>query len=95
MNVQEIDDAGVPIRCNGELLEGSTVTEVCLMSVHDPERCRAEIRLDGSTRSVAEGETIEVGPTPVSDLTITGVMIGREASKNSLIIRVENMTAPA
>jgi predicted transcriptional regulator len=96
MDVQQIDDdAGVPIRCNGEPLEGSTVTEVCLMSVHDPERCRAEIRLDGSMRAVAEGETIEVGPTPVSDLEITGVMIGREASKNSLIIRIEEMVAPA
>jgi len=97
MDVQEIDDdtAGVPIRCNDEPLEESTVTEVSLISVHDPERCRAEIRLDGSTRSVAEGDTIDVGPTPVSDLEITGIMIGREASKNSLIIRIEDMTAPA
>jgi len=31
----------------------------------------------------------------MSDLEITGVIIGREASKNSLIIRIEDMTAPA
>jgi predicted transcriptional regulator len=94
MDIPHIDDTRVPIKCNGEALDGSTVTEVSLISVHDPERCRAEVRLDGSTQSVSDGETIKVGPTPVSELEITGVMIGREASKNSLIIRIEEMIAP-
>jgi len=85
----------VPIDCNGNPIEDASVTEVSLISVHDPERCRAEVRLDGSTRAVAEGDTIDVGPTPVTDLELSGVMIGREASKNSLIIRIDELTAPA
>ena len=64
------------------------------MSVHHPEKCRAELRVQGSVRDFHESDSITVGPTPKSRLAITGTTDGVVNSDNKLIIRTETIEAP-
>ena len=96
LDVQQMDEpAMVPLQHNGETVEGANVEEIDLSSVHHPELCRAEIHLQGSVRDYHEGDTVVVGPTPLSKLVIEGVVDGRDDTANILILRIESMVAPA
>ena len=96
LGVQEMDDpALVPMIINGELDQKAVVEEINLSSVHHPELCRAEVKLQGSVRDYKEGSRIEVGPTPLSKLRILGELEGKDATANKLILTIEEMHAPA
>jgi predicted transcriptional regulator len=96
LQIQEMEQAAdVPFRHNGDLIEGANVQEIDLTSVHHPELCRAEIRLQGSISNFHEGDTIAVGPTPLSKLLIEGTLDGKDDTNNSLILTIDNMKAPA
>ncbi|WP_255149659.1 Rrf2 family transcriptional regulator [Halorarius halobius] len=96
LEIQEMDQAAdVPFRHNDELVEGANVQEIDLTSVHHPELCRAEIRLQGSIGDFHEGDSISVGPTPLSKLLIEGTLEGKDDTNNSLILTIDNMEAPA
>jgi len=71
------------------------VQEIDLTSVHHPELCRAEIHLRGSVREFHEGDTVVVGPTPLSKLVITGTLDGKDDTSNILILKIDSMEAPA
>ena len=96
LQIQEMEQAAdVPFRHNGALVEGANVQEIDLTSVHHPELCRAEIRLQGSISDFHEGDDISVGPTPLSKLLIEGTLDGKDDTNNSLILTIDNMEAPA
>jgi predicted transcriptional regulator len=96
LDVQQMDEAvSVPLYHEGERMEGATVEEIDLNSVHHPELCRAEIHLQGSIRAVSEGDQITVGPTPLSKLRVRGTVSGTDDSANVLILRIDEMEAPA
>jgi predicted transcriptional regulator len=95
LKIQEMDQAAdVPFRHKGELLKAN-VQEIDLTSVHHPELCRAEIKLQGSISEFDEGDDISVGPTPLSKLLIEGQLEGKDDTNNSLILTIDNMEAPA
>jgi len=95
LKIQEMDQAAdVPFRHMGELVEAN-VQEIDLTSVHHPELCRAEIKLQGSISEFDEGDGISVGPTPLSKLLIEGQLEGKDDTNNSLILTIDNMEAPA
>ena len=87
--------ADVPFRHKGELVESANVQEIDLTSVHHPELCRAEIKLQGSIAEFNEGDKISVGPTPLSKLLIEGQLEGKDDTNNSLILTIDSMAAPA
>ena len=96
LDVQEMDSAAeVPLFHNGETVEGANVEEVDFTSVHHPELCRAEIHLRGSVRDFHEGDTVRVGPTPLSKLVVEGVLDGKDDTSNILILKIDSMEAPA
>lgn len=96
LGVQRMDEpASVPLAINGEEDEDAIIEEINLSSVHHPELCRAEIHLQGSVRSFAEGAAVRVGPTPLSKLVIRGTLEGKDATNNILILTIEEMVAPA
>lgn len=96
LELERMDDpAEVGLEHNGERLADLNVTEINLTSVHHPTLCRAEIQLRGSMRSIHEGDTITVGPTPLAKLEITGLVDGKDESNNILILRIKDMVAPA
>ncbi|MFC4438035.1 MULTISPECIES: Rrf2 family transcriptional regulator [Natrialbaceae] len=95
LEIQQMDDpASVPIEHEGEPVEGVIVEEIDLSSVHHPELCRAEIHMQG-TVDIQEGDSVTVGPTPLSKLVIEGTLDGRDDTNNILILRIDDMAAPA
>ena len=87
--------ADVPFRHEGELITGANVQEIDLTSVHHPELCRAEIKLQGSMSTFEEGDAVTVGPTPLSKLRIEGEIEGKDETNNSLILTIDDMVAPS
>jgi len=95
LQIQELDQAAdVPLYHQGELVSGSNVEQIDLTSVHHPEACRAQIKLRGSINEFSEGDSVTVGPTPLSKLQIVGTIEGKDDTNNSLILTIDDMTAP-
>lgn len=96
LEIQHLDDpAPVPVHHEAEPVEDLNVVQINLTSVHHPSMCRAEVTFQGSLRSIHEGDTVSVGPTPLSQLHITGTVDGKDESNNLLILQIESMQAPA
>ena len=96
LQIQDMDQAAeVPLRHNGEIVENANVEEIDLTSVHHPEECRAEIQLQGSISAFHEGDSVTVGPTPLSKLQIIGTLEGKDDTSNKLILTIDDMRAPA
>ncbi|MFB6107386.1 MAG: Rrf2 family transcriptional regulator [Haloplanus sp.] len=96
LDIQQMDEpAAVPLRHNGEPIDTANVEEIDLSSVHHPELCRAEIHIQGSVREFHEGDSVRVGPTPLSKLVIDGTVDGKDDTNNILILRIDAMRAPA
>lgn len=96
LDVQQMDEpAAVPLEHEGEPVEGVNVDEIDLSSVHHPELCRAEIHIQGSVRDFHEGDSVTVGPTPLSRLLIEGTVDGKDDTNNILILQIDDMRAPA
>ena len=96
LDVQQMDEpASVPLFHDGEAVEGVNVEEISLTSVHHPDLCRAEVHLQGSVKEFHEGDTVRVGPTPLSKLVVEGVVDGKDDTTNALILKIESMEAPA
>lgn len=95
LDIEEMDEPeSVPLSLNGDLMEDLNVQEIDLLSIHHPEKCRAEIHVQGSIRDFHEGDTVTVGPTPKSKLAITGSVDGTVDTENTLIVNTEGMEAP-
>ena len=76
------------------LVENANVDEIDLSSVHHPELCRAEVHIRGSVRSFHEGDSVTVGPTPLSRLVVSGAVDGKDETQSILILTIEDMQAP-
>lgn len=95
LEIQRMDEpASVPLYHDGEKVEDGNVEEINLSSVHHPELCRAEVHLQGSIREFHEGDSVKVGPTPLSKLVIEGTIDGKDDTANVLILRIDDMRAP-
>lgn len=95
LDIEEMDEPeSVPLSLNGDPMEDLNVQEIDLLSIHHPEKCRAEIHVQGSIRDFHEGDTVTVGPTPKSKLAITGSVDGTVDTENTLIVNTEGMEAP-
>lgn len=95
LDVQQMDEpATVPLFHEGERIEGINVEEISLTSVHHPDLCRAEVHLQGSLKEFHEGDSVRVGPTPLSKLVVEGTVDGKDDTANALILKIEGMQAP-
>jgi len=96
LQIEDMEEAAdVPFQHNGEHVETANVLEIDLVSVHHPENCRAEIRLQGTIAPYHEDDSITVGPTPISKLRIEGTVVGKDETNNSIILTIDEMVAPA
>jgi predicted transcriptional regulator len=96
LDIEEMDEpAQVPVEHNGGRVDGVNVEEIDLATVHNPDRCRAEVTLRGSVRHFSESDRVTVGPTPSTGLRLSGTVDAVDADENTLILRVGTMnTAP-
>jgi predicted transcriptional regulator len=96
LDVERMDQvAEVQLVRNDEEIPDANVQEIDLTSVHHPELCRAEIHVRGSVRDFHDGDTIRVGPTPLSKLVVEGTLDGKDDTANILILKIDRMEAPA
>jgi hypothetical protein len=96
LDIDQMDEpAAVPLLHNGDPVDTANVGEIDLSSVHHPDLCRAEIYVQGSVREFHEGDKVRVGPTPLSKLVIDGTVDGKDDTDNILILRIDDMRAPA
>jgi len=96
LELQDVDEpASVPLEHNGETLADINVASIDLISVHHPEKCRSEIQIQGSIKDIHEGDSITLGPTPLSKLLIEGIVEGKDETENVLIVSITKMVAPA
>lgn len=96
LEIERMDQpAEVPLTRNGDPVEDANVEGIDLTSVHHPELCRAEISVQGSVREFHEGDSVVVGPTPLSRLLIEGTMEGKDDTNDILILSIDDMRAPA
>jgi len=96
LQIQNMDQAAdVPLYHEGELVGAANVEQIDLTSVHHPENCRAKIKLRGSISDFHKEDSIIVGPTPLSKLRIDGTLEGKDDTSNALILRIDDMRAPA
>jgi hypothetical protein len=96
LDIDQMDEpAAVPLLRNDEPVDTANVGEIDLSSVHHPDLCRAEIHVQGSVREFHEGDKVRVGPTPLSKLVIDGTVDGKDDTDNILILRIDDMRAPA
>lgn len=95
LDIEEIErPAEVPLFRDGERVEGVTVQEIDLTSVHHPELCRAELHVRGGTTAFDEGDNVRTGPTPLSKLVVEGVVDGTDDTNGILILEIGSMRAP-
>jgi predicted transcriptional regulator len=95
LDVDQMDQpASVPLVLNGERLEDVNVDGIDLTTVHHPNLCRAEIHVLGSLTDFHEGDSVSVGPTPLSKLIVDGTVDGKDETNNVVILRIEDMRAP-
>jgi predicted transcriptional regulator len=95
LDVDQIDQpATVPLFRNGDRVEEANVEGIDLTTVHHPDLCRAEIHVLGSVNDFHEDDEVTVGPTPLSELVIDGVVDGKDETNNVVILRIEDMRAP-
>ncbi|MFB6108358.1 MAG: Rrf2 family transcriptional regulator [Haloplanus sp.] len=81
----------VPLRRDGDAVDGVTVTEFDLLNLHHPDSREAEVYVQGSIHDLREGDSLTIGPTPSAHLVVTGVVDGVDASKNVCVIEIEEM----
>ena len=96
LEVEQLDrPAEVRVLLNGDEVENVNVQEIDLTNVFHPDLCRAEIEIRGSLKDFHEGDSVTVGPTPISDLQIDGTVDCKDESKNVLTLKIDDMVAPA
>ncbi|PSP60722.1 TrmB family transcriptional regulator [Halobacteriales archaeon QH_8_64_26] len=96
LEIERMDQpADVELTRNGESVTDANVEGIDLTSVHHPELCRAEISIRGSIREFHEGDSVVVGPTPLSQLLIEGILDGKDDTNDILILTIDDMRAPA
>lgn len=81
----------VPLYRDGQSVPGVTVTEFDLINLHHPDSLEAEVYIRGSTHGFHEGDTLTVGPTPGSDLVVSGSVTGVDTTDNVCVILVDEM----
>lgn len=96
LEIQQLDSpAEVPVFVNDERIEEANVQDIDLTSVFHPDLCRAEVEIRGSLKGFHEGDSVRVGPTPISKLVVRGTVDGKDDSDNVVILKIDGMEAPA
>ncbi|RLG26182.1 hypothetical protein DRN70_03435 [Methanosarcinales archaeon] len=92
LRIGEYDgEIAVPIRRNGRLVEGVTALDINFTSLRHPDLCNGVVRVIGDIREFDIGDKIQVGPTPVNKLILSGVVAGRDDTENAVVFSVEEM----
>lgn len=84
-------EAVVPLFRNDKLVDGATVAEISFTTVRHPDMCHGNIKVLGSIKTFEQGDKVQVGPTPVNKLVISGEIVGRDDTQNTLVFCINEM----
>jgi predicted transcriptional regulator len=86
-------EAVVPIYRNNIVVSDATAAEINFTTVRHPDQCHGMIRVIGNIRDFRDGDTVQIGPTPVNHLIVRGEVIGRDDSQNTLLFSITEMVS--
>ncbi len=81
----------IPFYVNGRIVPDISVNRIEFNSILKPGNCEATISVLGNIKHLDLDDTVKIGPTPVNNLTVTGVIIGRDDVDNVLLLRTNNI----
>ena len=92
LSIQDVEsEAVIPILRNGQPVEGVNVLEMSLTSVQHPNECHGTVRILGNLKLFDEGDTIEIGPTPVNKIILKGKVMYRDDARSLLLFELEKI----
>lgn len=86
------DPADVPVARNDQAVHDVNVEKIDFVTVHSPDECRAEVAVRGSVRDFSRGEHVTLGPTPSTELQISGTVEAVEPTSGTITLEVGRMT---
>ncbi|WAI01316.1 CBS domain-containing protein [Methanogenium organophilum] len=81
----------VPIRKDEELVPSVNVSEIDFTTLCHPDICQAVVKLIGSAKNFDIGDSITIGPSPVTKLLVRGEIYGKDEVSQSLLITITEM----
>ena len=91
---QRLDDAEPVTLAHEYERVDAVVDEISFTNVHHPDQCRAHVHFQRSVRGLAAGDAIAVGPSPISQLVVLGVVEAVDRTANVVVVDVRRMEAP-
>ena len=87
----------VPVRVgsdDGKLVKiDATVSELDLLRLPSPDESFAEITISGEMSQINVGAHIVIGPTPNTNLTLDGTIVGLYPSTGKILIEISKITS--
>jgi len=81
----------VPIKKNEDLVPSVNVSEIDFTTLCHPDICQAVVKLIGSAKNFDIGDSITIGPSPVTKLLVRGEIYGKDEVSQSLLITITEM----
>lgn len=92
LNIEDYaNESLVPIRKNENLVPSVNVSEIDFTTLCHPDICKAVVKLIGSAKNFDIGDTITIGPSPVTKLLVRGEVYGKDEVSQSLLITITEM----
>lgn len=85
------EEVVVPVYRNNREVKGVTVENINFTTLRHPYICNTSVRMIGDIRVFEIGDIVEIGPTPVNNFVIRGVVIGRDDTNGVLVCKISNM----
>lgn len=95
LDSEDVDDpADVPVERSDRPVRNVTVETIDFVTVHSPDHCRADVSVRDSVRQFSEGEVVTLGPTPSTDLRISGTVEVIDPDRNTITLEVSRIRTP-
>lgn len=95
LDIEGVDDpADIPIQGTDRAVHEVTVETIDFVTVHSPDHCRAEVSVRDSVRGFSKGEDVTLGPTPSTDLRISGTVGEVDPATNTITLDISRIRTP-
>ncbi len=85
--------AEVPFSHNGISHPDILPLELTFTSLNHPDLCRAKVRVLGTLRDINQFDSVKIGPTPISKLTVEGKVEAKDETHGILILEIDSISA--
>lgn len=87
LNISVSDnDYLVPVYKNGAKIKDMSVARIEFTGLSLDSGCEVSIKILGNIKFLNMGDEIAIGPTPVNNLCVRGIIVGRDDSDNLILV---------